>query len=218
MVRRTVTPTAPTFGKRPPEKVAFPAESFYQIVAIASSTGGPSALLKILQDLPPNLPAGVLIVQHISQGFTQGLVEWLQREINLKVRVAHNDDRVTPGTVFLAPDRMNMVVKPYSDFRIGLNSDGEEYIRPNADILLNSVARVYAERAIGIVLTGMGSDGANGLKEMSRYGAQTIAQDEATSLIYGMPKAATENGAARQVIPLGQMANAIIKLLQQPAQ
>lgn len=194
----------------------FPAQPFYQMVAIASSTGGPSALLKVLQSLPPNFPVPILIVQHISQGFTQGLVEWLQREVALKVKIAKNGDLPEAGIVFIAPDRHNLAVlggssQPF----LSLNTDGEDYLRPNADVLLQSIARTFGERAIGVVLTGMGSDGAKGLKEMANRGAYTIAQDEATSLIYGMPKAAAEIGAAKEILPIGKIPLTLTQLLQQ---
>jgi len=218
-----ITPR-PLLAKKPdlqsatPNRVVptFPPVPRYQVIAIASSTGGPSALLTILQALPPNLPVAVLVVQHISQGFTQGLVEWLQREIRLKVRIAADHDKLTPGQIFVAPDRRNLTVKGVTP-QLVLNDDGDNFSRPSADAMLSSVAQAFGERAIGIVLTGMGSDGAQGLKEMALRGAYTIAQDEATSLIFGMPKAAIDNRAARQVLPLGQIAGTLVQLLQLPA-
>ncbi len=216
-------PPRPPSAKKPTQSVApnrtvptFPPVPRYQVIAIASSTGGPSALLTILQALPPNLPVAVLVVQHISQGFTQGLVEWLQRELRLKVRIAADHDRLTPGQIFVAPDRRNLTVKGAPP-QLALNEDGDDFLRPSADVMLSSVAQAFGERAIGVVLTGMGSDGAQGLKEMALRGAHTIAQDEATSLIFGMPKAAIDNQAVRQVLPLGQIAGTLVQLLQLPA-
>lgn len=208
-------PTTPE-QQVPPSVTNFPAQPFYQLVAIASSTGGPSALLKVLQNLPKNFPVPIIIVQHISQGFTHGLVEWLQREIVLKVKIAKSGDQPQNGCVYITPDRHNIVVVGSNSQPIlSLNTEGEDYLRPNADVMMQSVAKIFGERAIGVVLTGMGSDGAKGLKEMANQGAFTIAQNEATSLIYGMPRAAAENGAAKEILPLGQIPLTLTQLLQQ---
>ncbi len=191
----------------------FPANPFYQAIAIASSTGGPTALLRILQALPSNLPCGMLIVQHISDGFTQGLVDWLQRETALQIKMAQNGDRVTPGLVLVAPDGRDMVINPNG--QIVATKDGALHlIRPSADVMMRSVGQFYGNRAIGLVLTGMGNDGANGLLAMAQAGAYTIAQDETSSLIYGMPKAATDNGAAREIKGLNNIAARLVQLLQ----
>ncbi len=197
-------PTLPT--------VNFPVNPHYQMIAIASSTGGPTALLKILQNLPPNFPAGILIVQHISDGFTQGLVEWLRREIQLEIRIANDGDLPTPGVVLVAPDRLDMRI----GFRrqIETSAEGQQILRPSGDILLASVARSIGNRSIGLVLTGMGADGAQGLRQIRQAGGYTIAQDEASSLIYGMPKAAYENGSVTEVLALNSIARRLIELCQ----
>jgi two-component system chemotaxis response regulator CheB len=188
----------------------FPTNPFFQVVAIASSTGGPSALLQVLQTLPANFPATVLIVQHISEGFTQGLVDWLSREVSLKVKIAQDGDLLTPGTVIIAPDRRNMNVT--AGLRIMTSVDQQPLIIPNADVLLSSVARNVGRRAIGMVLTGMGSDGAVGLCAIRGVGGHTIAQDQASSLIYGMPRVAYEMGGAVEVLPLGKITSRILDL------
>jgi len=194
-------------------ETSFPSKPFFEVIAIASSTGGPTALLRVLQALPPNLPCGILVVQHISEGFTQGLVDWLQREISLKVKMGQDNDRVLPGQVLLAPDGRDMLIS--LDGLIMTAREGFNILRPSADVMMHSVAQAYQARAIGLVLTGMGSDGASGLLAMRQAQAHTIAQDEATSLIYGMPKAAADNGAAREVIALDKIASRLIELLQQ---
>ncbi len=204
---------------RPPEKATpikafFPTAPFYQVVALASSTGGPTALLRILQTLPANLPCGILIVQHISEGFTQGLVDWLQRETPLKLKMAQPSDRLTRGMALIAPDGCDMQIGP--EGQILISKDSSNLLRPSADLLLSSVARNFGSHAIGAVLTGMGNDGARGLLTMYREGAYTIAQDEATSLIYGMPRACAENGAAREILALERIAARLVYLLQQP--
>lgn len=217
-----VSPAAPApFGTSHPPAPApdpyfFPPQPHYQIIAIASSTGGPTALLRILQKLPARLPCGLVVVQHISEGFTQGLVDWLQREVALKIRIAHQGDTALPGEVLVAPDRCDIIVR--NDLKLATVKDETNLLRPNADVMMESVARVFGRRAIGVVLTGMGSDGARGLKQMYEAGAYTIAQDEASSLIYGMPRAALEEGGVREVLALDHIAGRIIELMRQPAQ
>lgn len=194
----------------------FPSASHYQVIAIASSTGGPTALLKVLQKLPPNFPAGIVIVQHISEGFTQGLVDWLQREIKLKMKVAKDGDSPQPGEVLIAPDRRDVIMQ--TDFKIQTRRDSGNILCPSADVMMNAIADTYGRQSIGVVLTGMGSDGAKGLKKIYDLGGYTIAQNEATSLIYGMPRAAAELGGARDILPLEDIAGRLIELLQQPLQ
>jgi two-component system chemotaxis response regulator CheB len=211
-----VRETGPAYTPATPGRYVFPANPHYQLIAFVSSTGGPTALLRILQKLPPELPCGILIVQHISDGFTQGLVDWLQRDTPLKLRIAHDGDTPEPGLVLLAPDRRDMWLRP--DCKIATGGEETNILRPNGDILLKSVAEVYGRRAIGLVLTGMGQDGAKGLKLMYNAGAYTIGQDEASSLIYGMPRAAAEMGAVRLVLPLEKIAPRLVELMQLPLQ
>jgi two-component system chemotaxis response regulator CheB len=202
---RTITRSNTTARLRQvPAPGTAPLEKHYKVVVIASSTGGPTALLRILQGLPRNFPASILVVQHISQGFTQGLVDWLGREISLAIRVAKEGETPEAGLILVAPDRQNMILG--AGGRIQLLPGDVSGLSPNGDILMESVARVMKDRAIGIVLTGMGSDGAVGLKAMRDAGAYTIAQDELTSLIYGMPKVAYDIGAAEEVLPLDAIA------------
>jgi two-component system chemotaxis response regulator CheB len=190
----------------------FPANSHFLAVAIASSTGGPSALQKIFQGLPTNFPASILVVQHISDGFTQGLVDWLQRESPLKIKIAKDGDIPQPGVVYFAPDRRDLLIDPTYRF---ITKPGNQTICPSGDATLRSVAQIYKNRAIGIVLTGMGNDGASGLKELSLTGGYTIIQDEATSLIYGMPKAALDLSRPNEVLAIQFMASRLIQLLQE---
>ncbi|MEI7556047.1 chemotaxis-specific protein-glutamate methyltransferase CheB [Candidatus Chlorohelix sp.] len=185
----------------------------YQIVAMASSTGGPTALLKILAALSPDLPIPFIVVQHISEGFTRELVEWLNREVALEVRVAKDGELLESGVVLFSPDRYN--IKVTQGRRVSLNAAGKVVLCPNADILMQSVAENYGNRGIGVILTGMGGDGAKGLSSMHAAGAYTLAQDEATSLIYGMPKAAFAAGAVREVLPLESIAPRLTVLSRQ---
>jgi two-component system, chemotaxis family, protein-glutamate methylesterase/glutaminase len=172
----------------------------YELVMIASSTGGPQALLKVLRGLPPTFTTPVLIVQHIAAGFTQGLADWLGREAARPVRLAVAGERPVLNSVLLAPDQLHMTIGP--DGRIALNDGVPREIRPSADVTMRSLAPAYRDRAIGVILTGMGRDGADGLRAMRLAGAYTIAQDEASSIIFGMPRAAIALGIIDEVLAL----------------
>jgi two-component system chemotaxis response regulator CheB len=176
-----------------------------KVVAIAASTGGPSALAKILGGLPLGLKMCVVIVQHVAQGFSAGLAEWLDRESEMTVREARDGDRMRAGYAFLAPTGSHMVVN--SGNRIML--DGAPPVaghRPSADILLVSVARVYGHNSIGVILTGMGSDGAKGIVAIKNAGGKAIVQDEQSCVVFGMPKAAVQTGVVDEVLPLDSIA------------
>lgn len=183
-----------------------------RLVAIGASTGGPTALQTILSGLPRNFPAPVLIVQHMASGFIQGFVAWLGQSSGFPVRVAAQGELPLPGQAYVAPDGFQMRVEGGS--RIVLGSDEPENgLRPSISHLFRSVARVFGENAVGILLTGMGRDGAEELKLMRERGALTIAQDQETSVVHGMPGEAIRIGAATQVLPLGEIAAALINLV-----
>ena len=170
------------------------------LVAIGVSTGGPPVLRTLLTGLPGDFAAPILIVQHIIAGFLQGLAEWLAETTRLPVHIAEQGAIPLPGHVYFAPDNLHMGVN--GGGRIVLSQDPPENgLRPSAGHLFRSAARVYGPRAVGIVLTGMGRDGAAELKLMRDNGALTIAQDEASSVVHGMPGAAIELGAAMHVLP-----------------
>ena len=182
-----------------------------RIVAIGSSTGGPSALLSVLAKLPADLPVPVLVAQHIADGFIPGLVSWLDGGAKIKVVAATDGERPKPGTVYFAPTGSNMVIDG-STIRFQPAGAGQLYI-PSADTLFESVARSFGKRSIGVILTGMGADGANGLKVMHDIGAATIAQNEETCTVFGMPRAAIELGAASKVLPIEDVADGILEYL-----
>lgn len=185
---------------------------FRKIVAIGSSTGGPQALQRILCSLPEDLSAGVVIVQHIAKGFTEGLVEWLSHTCNLAIKVGENGQLIRPGEITIAPDGIHMIVT--TGGRIGLI---EKHIsgphKPSADVLLESVADVYGSNAIGVILTGMGRDGAQGIKAIHDRGGHTIAQDENTSVIFSMAKEAIKLGGVEKVSPLTEISNIIVSFV-----
>lgn len=164
-----------------------------EIVVIASSTGGPPILRRILAPLPADYPIPVLVCQHIAKGFVQGLADWLQPVVNLPVRVASRGMRVLPGITF-APDHAHMELAGGDEIAIA-EDDGSSYYLPSADRLFSTAALRHGKRVVAVMLTGMGRDGAGGMMKLHELGATTIAQDEASSLIYGMPRAAVEAGA-----------------------
>ena len=188
-------PAAPRAAE--PQPRSAPAQG--QLVAIGASTGGPPVLQRILSGMPKDFPLPVLVVQHIAAGFTQGFVEWLAQSSSLPVELPTHGQRVSPGRVVVAPDGFHMTVG--ADGRISLSSDEPENgLRPSVSRLFRSVAKAYGRRAIGVLLTGMGKDGAVELKLMKDQGAVTIAQDQETSVVHGMPGEAIRLGGATYVL------------------
>ena len=183
-----------------------------QIVAIGSSTGGPAALHKILSAMPKQFAIPIVIVQHISFGFVEGLASWLNDACALTVQVAKLGDRLEPGKVYLAPDDRHLVVDRFN--RVNLNDappmGGH---RPSVTTLFQSVAQAYGASALAVILTGMGSDGAPGMKALRQAGAITIAQDQQSCVVFGMPKEAIALGAIQYVVSLDQIAQKIRELV-----
>jgi two-component system chemotaxis response regulator CheB len=184
-----------------------------QMIVMASSTGGPGILAEILGKLPATFAAPILIVQHITPGFGAGLAEWLNQQTPLSVRLARRADEPKPGQVLLAPDGAHMVVNSMGLIAF-TNAPPQHGLRPAADVLFHSVARVFGSTAVGVVLTGMGSDGAEGLQALRQAGAHTIAQDKESCVVFGMPAVAIELNAAEQVLPAHRIAAAIMALME----
>ncbi len=181
------------------------------VIAIASSTGGTEALKEVLPFLPDDIPPTV-IVQHMPEVFTKTYAQALQKLCPFEVREARDGDRIEPGLALLAPGNWHMELEkhPGGGLRIKLHQQPQLFgVRPAADYLLKSVARLAGPNSIGVVLTGMGRDGADGLLEMRQAGSHNIGQDEASCVVYGMPKSAFEKGALHQVLPLDRIADAI---------
>lgn len=190
------------------------AETTNKILAIGASTGGTEALKDVLMGLPRNAP-GTIVVQHMPANFTGAFAERLNSLCAMEVREARNGDSITPGLVLIAPGDYHMVVRRsgaryYVEIGSGEKVSGH---RPSADVLLNSVAKIAGANAIGVILTGMGGDGAKGLLAMRNAGARTIGQDEASCVVYGMPKVAYELGAVENQLTLSKIANAILAVL-----
>jgi len=202
--------------KRPVTPPSFPPPSgrTIRLVAIGASTGGPQVLAEILAGLPANFGAPILIVQHIAPGFTEGLAQWLGQGTRLGVKLPEPGEAVRPGTVYLAPNGWQMGIR--RDGRIRLTKEAAENgFCPSASHLFQSVAEAYGRSAMGILLTGMGRDGAAGLRRLREAGGVTVAQDEETSVIFGMPGEAIRLGAAEYVLAPAQIAAAIRSMVTQ---
>jgi two-component system chemotaxis response regulator CheB len=193
----------------PPE----PHQRRVELVAIGTSTGGPPALQAIIPRLPEGLDSAVLVVQHMPVGFTRSLAERLDSRSALRVREAQDGEPVTAGEVLIAPAGHHMKLKKRGgSVKIWLDDEPRSALhRPSADVLMTSVAKAYGARALGIILTGMGSDGVEGLRAIRDAGGQTLAEAEETCVIYGMPKAAVEAGVVDRSVPLGRVADAIVE-------
>ncbi|MFH7320784.1 chemotaxis response regulator protein-glutamate methylesterase [Desulfurivibrio sp. D14AmB] len=187
-----------------------------KLIAIGASTGGTEALKEVLTQFPPNSP-GIMIVQHMPAKFTTSFAERLDSLCRVRVKEAEDGDAVVPGTALLAPGNFHMVMRR-SGARYYVNIKSGPmvcYQRPAVDVLFNSVAAYGGANAIGVILTGMGKDGSQGMLKMKQAGARTIAQDEASCVVYGMPKEAVEVGAVDKVLPLKDIPAAVLKMLEE---
>lgn len=217
------TMTSPAGSAISDKKSAEQGESFYpstalrgavrmkpEIVAIGISTGGPNALARMLPEIPADLGATILIVQHMPAMFTKSLANSLNAKCAIEVQEAVDGQPLRPNAAFIAPGgkQMKVVPGPFGKEAIIKITDDppENSCKPSADYLFRSIAYLYKDRATGVIMTGMGSDGTVGLKLMKRYGARIIAQDEATCVVYGMPKAPVEAGIVDVIAPLEQIA------------
>lgn len=206
-----VVPAPPVPAQRRPTPLVTHPRAL-SCIGIVASTGGPPALNRILSALPAGFPVPILVVQHIAQGFGEGMVRWLAAQCAVKVRVAKAGDALEPGTVLFAPDDAHLMV---SMGRVRLDSGPPvKNLRPSGTVLLTSLAREFGAQAAGLVLTGMGDDGAAGLKLMKEQGAFTAAQGKTTSVVYGMPEVATRTGAAQVSLELDEIAPALMRLAE----
>lgn len=190
------------------------AETTNKIVAIGASTGGTEALKDVLMALPRNAP-GTVVVQHMPANFTEPFAQRLNSLCTVEVKEARNGDSITPGVVLIAPGDYHMVVRRsgaryYVEIGSGEKVSGH---RPSVDVLFNSVAKIAGSNAIGVILTGMGADGAKGMLNMKNAGARTIGQDEESCIVYGMPKVAYDIGAVEKQVPLNKVADTVIASL-----
>jgi two-component system chemotaxis response regulator CheB len=182
-----------------------------RVIAIGTSTGGPAALRRVLGDLPPTLSVPVLVVQHMANGFIDGLASWLDGNTAIPVRVADDGAPLVAGTVLVAPDDRHLAVS--AEGRVWLQ-DGPPVggFRPSADVLFEACARVYGAGVVALVLTGMGRDGVDGVARVHAAGGRVLAQDEPSSVIYGMAREAVRAGVVHEVLPLDALGRRIVEL------
>ena len=183
-----------------------------RLIAIASSTGGPKALNTLIPQLPQNLAAAVVVVQHMPATFTKLLADRLNAASSLSVKEAADGDRLQDGVVYVAPGGFHMEAVPGESLRLSKDPPITG-LRPCADVTFHSIAAVYGARAIGVVLTGMGRDGSEGCSALKRRGCRILAESKESALIYGMPKSVIDAGLADSVVPIESMAQTLIQLL-----
>lgn len=203
---RQVPPRAVT-----PLPVSRPRRDSSRVVVIGSSTGGPKALMEIFEDLPTGLGVALAVVQHMPAGFTRTLAERLDRASGVRVREAQDGDWLEHGVALLAPGGRHLEIYPGGEVRLS-GAPAVNGVRPAADVTMQGAARVYGARSVGVVLTGMGSDGTEGSRAIKRAGGTVLAEHEMSCVVYGMPKSVVDAGHADQVLPLHRMAGAIAAL------
>jgi two-component system chemotaxis response regulator CheB len=181
------------------------------VVCIASSTGGPQVVQKLLSDLPSDFPAPLAIVQHINAAFSESLVGWLASSSKLAVRVAKDGDLLVPGTVLLAPPDAHLVISGRGKVSLQPGTPRDGHL-PSGTSLLESAAKIYGKRAAGVILTGMGNDGVDGLAAIRAAGGKTLAQSQESSVVFGMPGAAIARGVVDHVVSGDDLATALLRL------
>jgi two-component system chemotaxis response regulator CheB len=188
--------------------------SAIRLIGIASSTGGPGVLAQILSPLPKHFPIPILIVQHVTNGFATGLAEWLNEQIKMDVSLAGHGDIPKSGMVMLPPDDYHMQVNSSGAIELS-KAPPYKGLRPSANYLFNTMARFYGASGMGIILTGMGDDGAEGMESMYKTGALTFAQDEESCIVYGMPAEAVKRKAVKQILTPDQISQYLINMATQ---
>jgi two-component system chemotaxis response regulator CheB len=189
-----------------------PVQDCFKVIAIGVSTGGPSALMDLFSRLPVDFPVAILVAQHMLQGFIEGLIQHLQRRCAFNIEVATPGKVLRPGTALVVPDGCHLRLG--IDHRVELvdhQSLPSHYV-PSIDIMMQSTAQAFHGKAIGVLLTGMGNDGVIGMQAIKRAGGVTLAQDEATSVVYGMNRMAVELGIVDEVVPITRMADHLVRL------
>ena len=199
-------------GLRERKPVQRPGAARPEVVVMGASLGGPRALASILRRLPRTFPVPIAVVQHIADGFTEGLASWLDQETALTVAEARDGEPLRPGRVVLAPTGRHLVLSRGASHLS--DAPAVDTFKPSVTPLFSSAARHYGPRASGVLLTGMGRDGADGLKSIQEAGGATLVQDESTSAVFGMPRAAIELGAADRVLPLDDIPRVLQELVR----
>lgn len=188
-----------------------------KVIAIGASTGGTEAIRRILEAMPPDCP-GIVLVQHMPAQFTSAFARRLDELCRIRVTEATDGELVTPGKALIAPGNFHMVLsRSGARYSVQIRTGPRVfYQRPSVDVLFQSVAREAGPNAVGIILTGMGADGARGLLAMRQAGARTIAQDETTCVVFGMPREAIQMGAAERVLPIHEIAKEALRMAAEP--
>jgi two-component system, chemotaxis family, protein-glutamate methylesterase/glutaminase len=181
-----------------------------RVIGIVSSTGGPEALIKIVSKFPSSFPVPILLVQHIASGFSAGFVKWLGNYTDLTVKIAEHGEDVVPRTIYVGEAGRHLEVGLNRQLSV-VEADAKDLYKPSGDRLLSSIAATYGRRALGVILTGMGKDGSKGLNDIYQRGGHAIAQNEASSLVYGMPKAAIDLECVHDVVDLDEITSYILK-------
>jgi two-component system chemotaxis response regulator CheB len=184
----------------------------FDIVALAASAGGLTALSQVLAGLPADFPATLVVVQHLDPRHRSLMADILSRRTALRVKQAEEGDRLAPATVYIAPPNRHLLVNPDGSLSLS-QSELVHFVRPSADLLFESVAASYRDRSIAVVLTGTGSDGVMGVQAIKKMGGTVIVQDEKTSEFFGMPGAAIQTGSVDFVLPLDEVASALVTLV-----
>jgi len=203
-----------TITVRPPAPSASLIETTNKVICIGASTGGTEALVDVLTALPSDVP-GIAIVQHMPPGFTRSFAQRLDQCCRIRVKEAADGDRILPGHALLAPGGLHMAILRSGavyKVRVGQGEPVNRH-RPSVDVLFNSAAKYVGANAVGVILTGMGNDGARGMLAMRNAGARTMAEDESTCVVFGMPKEALAMGGAEKAVPLPQIAGRILALV-----
>jgi two-component system, chemotaxis family, protein-glutamate methylesterase/glutaminase len=194
-----------------------PPSAPFRVIGIGASAGGPAAVVSVLSRLPPTLHGALALVQHLPSGFLESFADYLRRSTPFEVRIVRSKARIEPGVMFLPEDDHHLIATPHGMFAAGHGPPVNGY-RPSVNSLFHSMAEALGPRAIGVILSGMGSDGAEGLLRLHEAGADTIAQDESTSAVFGMPKAALEAGGVKTVLKLDRIAPTLAALASPPTQ
>ena len=203
-------------AKRPLKKVPVSSNRVPdRIVAIGASTGGPQALQLILTEMPENFPAPIVISQHMPRGFTGSFSERLNRLSAIRVKEAEDDEPLEPGKALICPGGCHLLLKTGNDriyARLKNAEDNDRYV-PSINLMMESVAKIFKDRTLGVVLTGMGNDGTRGMVEIFRRGGYTITESEETAVVFGMPNEVIKAGAAQRILPLSEVSSELVKVV-----
>lgn len=206
----------PRPARSPAPRAAAPRGGLSRLVVIGASTGGPSALMEVIPRLPEAFPAGILLVQHMPPGFTRSLAQHLDAAGPLPVREARDGEALCDGACLVAPGGRHATVDDQGRVVL-MDTPPQHGVRPAVDVALEGIPERWARQAVVVILTGMGVDGARGARRIRDLGGRVIVQDEATSVVFGMPRAVVDAGAADMVLPLGEIAGALCRLVGEPA-